>query len=223
MGVKAVSGRGEAFKAGGRVVKNVTGYDLSRGLAGSFGTLAVATEVTLKVLPRGETSATLILAGLDPAPAVKALCAAMGAPADVSGAAHLPRYAARTQGFSTSITALRLEGFAPSVAGRLDWLEAMLKNLAPMARLDAPASQTLWRAMRDVEPLADPREKIIWKISVAPTAGPKVAEAVVRVHDFEALFDWSGGLVWLALDPCPGAAADVIRKRLRKMAAAMRP
>ncbi len=90
LGVKAVSGRGEAFKAGGRVVKNVTGYDLSRGLAGSFGTLAVATEVTLKVLPRGETSATLILTGLDPAPAVKALCAAMGAPADVSGAAHLP-------------------------------------------------------------------------------------------------------------------------------------
>ena len=95
LGVKAVSGRGEAFKAGGRVVKNVTGYDLSRGLAGSFGTLAIATEVTLKVLPGGETSATLILTGLDPAPAVKALCAAIGAPADVSGAAHLPPFAAR--------------------------------------------------------------------------------------------------------------------------------
>src|SRR3984893_314096 len=180
LGVKAVSGRGEPFKAGGRVVKNVTGYDLSRGLAGSFGTLAVATEVTLKVLPRGETSATLILTGLDPAPAVTALCAAMGAPADVSGAAHLPPHAARTQGFSTSITALRLEGFAPSVAGRLDQLEAMLKDLAPMARLDAPASQKLWRAIRDVAPLAYPREKIVWKISVAPTAGPKVAETVVR-------------------------------------------
>jgi glycolate oxidase FAD binding subunit len=211
LGVKAVSGRGEAFKAGGRVVKNVTGYDLSRGLAGSFGTLAVATEITLKVLPRGETSATLILAGLDPAPAVKALCAAMGTPTDVSGATHLPPFAARTQGFSTSITALRLEGFAPSVTGRLDRLEAMLKDFAPMARLDAPASQTLWRAIRDVAPLAYPREKIIWKISVAPTAGPKVAETVARVHDTNALFDWSGGLVWLALDPCPGAAASVIR------------
>jgi glycolate oxidase FAD binding subunit len=212
LGIKAVSGRGEVFKAGGRVVKNVTGYDLSRGLAGSFGTLAVATEVTLKVLPRGETSATSILAGLDPVPAVAALCAAMGAPADVSGAAHLPPCAARTQGFSTSITALRLEGFAPSVAGRLDRLEAMLKDLAPMARLDAPDSQQLWRAIRDVEPLACPREKLVWKISVAPTAGPKIALTVARAHDAEALFDWSGGLVWLALDPCPGAAADVIRK-----------
>jgi len=212
LGVKAVSGRGEAFKAGGRVVKNVTGYDLSRGLAGSFGTLAIATEVTLKVLPRGETSATLILTGLDPAPAVKALCAVMGAPADVSGAAHLPPFAARTQGFSTSITALRLEGFAPSVTGRLDRLEAMFKDLAPMARLDAPDSEQLWRAIRDVAPLAYPREKIIWKISVAPTAGPRVAETVARAHDANTLFDWSGGLVWLALDPCPGAAAGVIRQ-----------
>ncbi|MGH6842901.1 MAG: FAD-binding protein [Methylocella sp.] len=212
LGIKAVSGRGEVFKAGGRVVKNVTGYDLPRGLAGSFGTLSVATEITLKVLPRGETSATLILTGLDPAPAVNALCAAMGAPADVSGAAHLPPFAARTQGFSASITALRLEGFAPSVAGRLELLEAMLKDFAPIARLDAPASQTLWRAIRDVEPLARPREKIIWKISVAPTAGPKVAETVFRAHIGEAMFDWSGGLVWLALDPCPGAAASLIRQ-----------
>ncbi|HEY8030956.1 MAG TPA: FAD-binding protein [Methylocella sp.] len=212
LGVQAVSGRGEAFRAGGRVVKNVTGYDLSRGLAGSFGTLAVATEVTLKVLPRGETSATLILAGLDPASAVTALCAAMGAPADVSGAAHLPPYAAKTQGYSTSITALRVEGFLTSVTGRLDRLEAMLKDLAPMARLDAPASQSLWRAIRDVAPLACPCEKIIWRISVAPTSGPKIAATVAEAHEAEALFDWSGGLVWLALDPCPGAAADVIRK-----------
>ena len=95
LGIKAVSGRGEVFKAGGRVVKNVTGYDLPRGLAGSFGTLAVATEITLKVLPRAETSATLILENLDPVRAVEALCAAMGAPVDVSGAAHLPLWPPR--------------------------------------------------------------------------------------------------------------------------------
>lgn len=212
LGIKAVSGRGEAFKAGGRVVKNVTGYDLARGLTGSFGTLAVATEITLKVLPRAETKATLILTGLDPGPAVKALCTAMGAPADVSGAAHLPPYAAATQGFPASITALRIEGFAPSVAGRLSILEAMLQDVAPMARLDAFESSKLWRAIRDVAPLAEPREKIIWRISVGPTAGPKVAEMIGRAHNSQALFDWSGGLVWLALEPCPGAGADLIRK-----------
>jgi glycolate oxidase FAD binding subunit len=212
LGIRAVNGRGEAFKAGGRVVKNVTGYDLARGLAGSFGTLAVATELTLKVLPRAEASATLILTGLDPGPGVGLLCAAMGAPADVSGAAHLPPCAAKTQGFPSSVTALRLEGFAPSVAGRLLMLEELFKGRAPMARLDAAASESLWRAIRDVAPLAGPREKTIWKISVAPTAGPEVAEAVLRAHpDTQAMFDWSGGLVWLALDPCPGAAADAIR------------
>jgi glycolate oxidase FAD binding subunit len=212
LGIRAVNGRGEAFKAGGRVVKNVTGYDLARGLAGSFGTLAVATELTLKVLPRAETSATLILTGLDPGPGVGLLCAAMGAPADVSGAAHLPPCAAKAQGFPSSVTALRLEGFAPSVAGRLLMLEELFKGRAPMARLDAAASESLWRAIRDVAPLAGPREKTIWKISVAPTAGPEVAEAVLRAHpDTQAMFDWSGGLVWLALDPCPGAAADAIR------------
>jgi glycolate oxidase FAD binding subunit len=211
LGVKAISGRGEDFRAGGRVVKNVTGYDLSRGLAGSFGTLSVATEITLKVLPRGETSATLILFGLDPRSAVKVLCAAMGAPADVSGTAHLPPFAAATQGFTSAITALRVEGFAPSVEGRLALLETMLKNSAPMARLDAPASVKLWRAIRDVVPLAEPREKIIWRISIAPTAGPKIAEAVGREQHCEALFDWSGGLVWLALDPCLDGAAGPIR------------
>src|SRR5450631_94524 len=182
LGIKAVSGRGEVFKAGGRVVKNVTGYDLPRGLSGSFGTLAVATEITLKVLPRAETSATLILENLDPARAAEALCAAMGAPVDVSGAAHLPFAAAKTQGFATAITALRLEGFAPSVTGRYERLAWMLKSFAPAGRLAAPASQTLWRAIRDVAPLAGPRDKIIWKISVAPTAGPKVAAAIGSMH-----------------------------------------
>jgi glycolate oxidase FAD binding subunit len=219
LGIKAVSGRGEVFKAGGRVVKNVTGYDLPRGLAGSFGTLAVATEITLKVQPRAETSATLILENLDPARAADALCAAMGAPVDVSGAAHLPAAAAKTQGFATAITALRLEGFAPSVASRLERLESLLKPFAPAGRLDAPASQNLWRAIRDVAPFTAQQDAILWKISVAPTAGPKVAEAVARVTNIKTLFDWSGGLVWLALDPCEDApcedaAAALIRRAI---------
>jgi glycolate oxidase FAD binding subunit len=212
LGVKAVSGRGEAFKTGGRVVKNVTGYDLSRGLCGSFGTLAAATEITLKVLPRGETSATLVLFGLDPEAATKALCATMGAPADVSGAAHLPPFAAATRGFDKAITAMRVEGFAPSVEGRLALLETLLKGFAPLARLDAPATESLWHAIRDVAPLAEPRERIIWRVSVAPTAGPKVAAAVRRAHHAEALFDWSGGLVWLGIDPCSDGAAASIRE-----------
>lgn len=212
LGIKAVTGCGEAFKAGGRVVKNVTGYDLSRGLAGSFGTLAVATEITIKVLPRAETAATLLLAGLDPAKAVLALCAAMGSPCDVSGAAHLPPFAARNQGYSGPITALRIEGFAPSVKKRLEILEAQFKTLAPMTRLGAEETEALWRAIRDAVPLAEPRERLIWRISAAPSAGPLIAAVVLRMHQAEALFDWSGGLIWLAIDPCADAAAPLIRQ-----------
>ena len=224
LGLKAVSGRGEVFKAGGRVVKNVTGYDLPRGLAGSFGTLAVATEITLKVLPRAETSVTLFLENLDPPRAVEALCAAMGAPVDVSGAAHLPPFAAKAQGFATAITALRLEGFAPSVAERFERLAALLKPFAPAGRLDAAASQALWRAIRDVTPLAEPRDKIIWKISVAPTAGPKVAAAIGSAQGAETLFDWSGGLRLARARSMRGRRRrGSFARRSRSTAAAMQP
>ena len=122
LGFTAVSGRGETFKSGGRVVKNVTGYDLCKLLAGSWGTLAAMTEVTIKTLPRPETEETVLVRGLDPAHAVAAMTAAMGSSCDVSGAAHLPaNVAARiaeVAGIGGAVTALRLEGFAPSVAHR---------------------------------------------------------------------------------------------------------
>ncbi|HTV33906.1 MAG TPA: FAD-binding protein, partial [Methylocella sp.] len=216
LGIKAVSGRGEIFKAGGRVVKNVTGYDLSRGLAGSFGTLAVATEITLKILPRAETSATLLLEGLDAHRAVEALCAAMGAPVDVSGAAHLPLESAGWLGFATAITVLRLEGFAPSVDERCDRLTNGLKGFGSAARLGAKPSEGLWQGIGDVSPLTGSSEKIIWKISVAPTAGPKIVETVAAAQPVEALFDWAGGLVWLAIDPCEDAAAATIRQAMAR-------
>src|SRR3954465_4424142 len=125
LGVPAVSGRGETFKSGGRVVKNVTGYDLCKVLAGSWGTLAVMTDVTVKVLPRAETEQTLLLLGLDDAQAAQAMSVAMGSSNDVSGAAHLPAsVAARVAatGQADAATLLRIEGIKPSVAPRIDGL-----------------------------------------------------------------------------------------------------
>ena len=115
LGFSGVNGRGEAFKSGGRVMKNVTGYDLSKMLAGSWGTLAVLDEVSVKVLPAPDQTATLLLLGLDDAAAVRAMCAAMGSPHEVSGAAHL-----------RGRTALRLEGVAPSVEARLKGLRELM-------------------------------------------------------------------------------------------------
>src|SRR5690348_18099984 len=112
LGFHAVSGRGEGFKAGGRVVKNVTGYDLSKLMAGSYGTLAVLTEVTVKVLPKAQARTTLILRGQPARKAIALLNKALGQPFDITGAAWLSDFG------GTSLTALRLEGFEDSVADR---------------------------------------------------------------------------------------------------------
>src|SRR5262245_56625815 len=131
LGFSAVSGRGETFKSGGRVVKNVTGYDLCKVLAGSWGTLAAMTDITIKVLPRPETEATVLIRGLAPARAVEAMTAAMGSACDVSGAVHLPAEAAaripEIAGMGGAVTALRLEGFAPSVVHRRGTLVALMQ------------------------------------------------------------------------------------------------
>lgn len=213
LGIHAVSGRGEVFKSGGRVVKNVTGYDLSRGLSGSWGTLAVFTEITVKVLPRAETETTLVLADRDAAAAVVAMSAAMGSPADVSGAAHLPAGVAATllPGMAGSATVLRLEGIAPSVAVRADALAQLVSPGAAVARLETDASRALWRQIRDVAPLAARGDPLIWRVSVAPTAGPVIAAVADRLGA-AWLIDWAGGLVWLSLpDPLQDAGAAAVR------------
>ena len=202
LGIHAVSGRGEAFKSGGRVVKNVTGYDLSKGLAGSWGTLAVVTDVTFKVLPAPETAATLIVAGLGDGPAIAALCQAMGSPWDVSGAAHLPieivaelpssAFASRGR----AATLLRVEGFGPSVAYRLERLESLFAPLGDLTLLEHEASEALWRWLRDAEAFAGNAHPL-WRISVTPSRGPELVAGLKERHPIRAFYDWSGGLVWL--------------------------
>jgi glycolate oxidase FAD binding subunit len=217
LGVSAVSGRGEAFKSGGRVVKNVTGYDLSKGLAGSWGTLAVVTDVTFKVLPAPETSSTLVIAGLSDETAVLALCEAMGSPWDVSGAAHLPEAlvgeapdAAFAAG-GKAATLIRLEGFARSVAYRAEKLKGLLGGLGPMAELEASASEALWRAIRDAAVL-EGGSGPVWRISTAPNAGPRVVSALRYLHPIRYFYDWSGGLVWLeAADDAEDGLALAVR------------
>jgi glycolate oxidase FAD binding subunit len=207
IGVRAVTGRGDIVKSGGRVMKNVTGYDLVKFLAGSYGTLAVLSEVTFKVLPAPETEATLILAGLDDATAVAALSAALGSPFAVTAAAHLPA----TEGTGAR-TAIRIEGFAASVADRSRHLRRDMKSFGDADIVEAAVSAELWRTIRDVEALAAPAEAPVWRVSVKPTDGPKVAEAVRRAFPCRLLYDWGGGLVWIAGGEGPDAGAASVRQ-----------
>jgi glycolate dehydrogenase FAD-binding subunit len=221
LGVTAVSGRGETFKSGGRVVKNVTGYDLCKLIAGSWGTLAAMTEVTIKTLPRPETEQTLLVRGLEPQRAVEAMTAAVGSSCDVSGAAHLPAgVAARIPsgeiaGAGGAVTALRLEGFAPSVAHRKRMLEALMKPFGDLVSVGEVVSQALWRAVRDVTPFAASRNGVdrpLWRVSTAPNRGAELAAMVAKRAEAQMLYDWAGGLIWLALDPSDDAGAALVRR-----------
>jgi glycolate oxidase FAD binding subunit len=201
MGLRAVSGTGALFRCGGRVLKNVTGLDLCKLLTGSHGTLAAITEVTLKVLPAPERSATLVLTGLDSVRAVAALAAAMGSPYAVSAAAHLPAaMAARIPALSWvggAATLARIEDFAPSVTYRSGRLRADLAPFGAAEILDDGASRRVWESVRDAAPLvAEPGA--VWRVSVRPSAGPGVAAAVERAFGAVWFMDWAGGLVWIA-------------------------
>lgn len=223
LGLSFVNGRGEAIRAGGRVMKNVTGLDLVKLLAGSHGTLGFVTEVTFRVLPRAETEATLIFSGLDDATASRAMAAAMAQPADVSAAAHVPQALVRHLPGGThneaALTALRLEGLGASVAVRAASLAARLASFGTVETWGATASAGLWRSLRDVVPLqptyqAEP-ERPLWRVSVAPSAGHRLVSALRQHGAVEALYDWQGGLVWLCMDG--GPQADLVRRTIESL------
>jgi len=218
LGFSAVSGRGETFKSGGRVVKNVTGYDLCKLLAGSFGTLAAMTEVTIKTLPRPETEETMLLLGLDDARANAAMSAAMTSSCDVSAAAHLPAAVVRYfDGLhvAQAATAFRLEGFAPSVRHRKDALAALLQPFGPAEVVGEIHSRALWRGVRDAKPFwadAPSGDWPLWRVSTEPARGGELAAMIAP--DAQWFQDWAGGLIWIAMPPSGDAGGASIRRAL---------
>jgi glycolate oxidase FAD binding subunit len=225
LGAHAVSGFGDSFKTGGKVVKNVTGYDLCKLLAGSWGTLAVMTEVTLKVMPRPESERTLLLHGLDDIIANRAMTAALGSPFDVSGAAHLPGSAFRSAAAALAglgspgqaVTLLRLEGIAASAAHRAVSLAKLVAPFGPAEILEDANSVAAWSSIRDVLPFAANGALgawPVWRIVCPPASGGALGQALARETGGDVIYDWGGGLIWAALPPKPDAQAAVVRQRV---------
>lgn len=209
LGFRGVSGRGEIFKSGGRVVKNVTGYDLCKLVCGSFGTLAALTEVTFKVLPRAQKVRTVLAFGLTAEQAVRVMADAAGSPHDVTGLCHLPTgIAARSSvdfvsGAGASVTAIRVEGPAPSVSHRVTALKAMLGQAPGIEELHSHRSVAFWREVRDVAPLLDGGSVTgdpLWRLSVTPMEGARTMATILDQLPGRGLLDWAGGQLWLALD-----------------------
>jgi glycolate oxidase FAD binding subunit len=193
MGLRFINGAGEVIRSGGRVLKNVTGLDLCKLLSGSYGTLGVITEVTLKVLPAPEASATLLIETPDLASAVAALAAGLGSPFGISAAAALP-------GTGHVLAALRLEDFAASVAYRMEKLRGVLGRFGTQRFIEDAESRAFWRGVREVEPLQVMADEAIWRVSVRPSAGPQIASAASAIGG-RVMLDWGGGLVWVAAIP----------------------
>ncbi len=187
LGVRFVDGLGQVVKNGGRVMKNVTGYDLVKLMAGSRGALGVLSEVSFKVQALPEAEATLVIEGLGDEAGLAALRRALGSPFDVSGAA---RHSGRSL--------VRVEGMAGSVGYRVGRLRALVGGEVTM--VEGEASAALWREVRDVVPFAA-KPGDVWRIATLPTAA---AEVVAR-SEAEAIWDWGGGLIWLLAAPGRGA------------------
>ncbi|MGR3821212.1 MAG: FAD-binding protein [Salipiger marinus] len=185
LGVRFVDGRGQVVRNGGRVMKNVTGYDLVKLMAGACGTLGVLSEVSLKVLPRPEVSATLVLHGLDDRAAVAALARGLGSPYEVTGAAHDPGAGGGPRSY------LRIEGFARSVAYRMERLRGLFADVAA----EVVEGEGPWPGLRDVAPFHG-RAGAVWRLSVTPSEAPALA---ARLGAEALLYDWGGGLVWALL------------------------
>ncbi|HEU6443166.1 MAG TPA: FAD-binding protein [Microvirga sp.] len=208
IGVRFVNGRGEVVKSGGRVMKNVTGLDLVKLMAGSWGTLGFLTEVTFKVLPKQERMVTLVLRGLKDDRAVEALSQALGSPFDVTGAAHIP--ARNRQGASTLI---RLEGFSVSVDYRLGELRRLLKRFGGSTDiLEGRGAEAVWQSLRDATVLTDGVDRAIWRVSTSPTKGAEFTKRIAQSLDAQWFYDWGGGLIWISTPVDGDAGASVLRE-----------
>ena len=178
LGVRFVDGTGNIIKNGGRVMKNVTGYDLVKLLAGSYGTLGILTEVSFKVLPAVDAQTTLALSDLDDATAIRAMSAALSSPFELTGVAHSP---------ALGLTHFRLEGFAASVAYRAGEITKLLAPFGTLKETDID-----WATIRDVTAFAN-KTGDVWRISVKPSDAAALA---TKIGAHAVKYDWGGGLIW---------------------------
>ena len=219
LGFAAVNGWGDAWKAGGRVVKNVTGYDMCKLQAGAYGTLSILTEVTVRVLPRPETATTLVLRDRTEEQAVVAMASALNSPHEVSAAAHLPAVVTGRMGLAdlegAAATCLRLEGPRPSVEYRAAVLGTALGSVA---RLDRVETERFWTDIGAVRPFAGQADRVLWRVCPTPNAAPALIRCIqAALPTAEAFLDWGGGLVWLSLEDSADAGAATVRSAVMEV------
>ena len=203
LGMQAVNGRAEIFKAGGKVVKNVTGYDLCKLIAGSYGTLALLTETTFKVLPKSEKVRTILVSGLTDQFALSIFQKIMAGPAEPTALAHLPMGIAKRSDVdlvsegSTSISAIRMEGPTPSVLQRTKTLLQYLQPFGHTEELHGHRSAILWKEIADLHSFVGNLNSTIWRVIVPPSSSSSITQTLSEQFDISWFYDWAGGLIWI--------------------------
>jgi len=182
LGVRVLNGLGEELRFGGQVMKNVAGYDLSRLMTGSFGTLGMLTEISLKVLPRPERETTLLFE-LDEAQAIASMNKWAATPLPISATCHLD-----------GILYVRLSGAAPGVAA----------TQAKLGGEKAPDATALWHSIREQTHPAFESAPALWRFSVKSTAAP--------LGLGPQIMEWNGSLRGVAADLDPAKAFDIAHK-----------
>jgi glycolate oxidase FAD binding subunit len=206
LGLRLVNGLGQAVHCGGRVMKNVTGLDLTKLTCGAHGTLGFVTEATIKLAPKPETEVTLVLSGLDDARSIEAMTRALGSQFGVSGAASLQP----GMGEAVARTLLRIEGFEDTVRDRAQRLAAELAGFGKAITVAGEHSSKIWGSIRDAEFVAEPRERAVWRISLPPSQSSAFVARLGKTA-LARYFDWGGGLVWVATEPTETAASSLRR------------
>ena len=224
LGFRGISGRGEEFKSGGKVVKNVTGFDLSKLIAGSFGTLGVMTEVTLRALPKPEKIRTILIQWptdtVFDASSINSMMDAICSVNEISGAAFLPSKASCTSKVdlvsrpNCNITAIRIEGSLLSVTHRSNVLKKLLKKYGAIEELHSKNSAILWQEIRDVSLIEKKSTDLIWKISCPPSRSPEIMFNISKNCKGEAIYDWGGGLIWFKMNANSTNCGHIIRSTL---------
>lgn len=225
IGIRAVNGEGTVIQSGGHVAKNGAGVDLSKGLCGSWGTLAIMSELTFKVQPRAEESRTLALLGLPDEAAVGVMSEAVGTPYEVSGTIHLQSDLVKrlsdpdTAAAGAALTAIRLEGSRQSVAYRAERLRRELSPFGEIYDVGKRASSNFWRDIRACSFLSSDFDKPLWRITVAPSKAARIVRALAAFFPVSAAYEWAGGLVWLETPPSSEASVTELRRVLAEFEA----
>ncbi|MBL4739423.1 MAG: FAD-binding protein [Sneathiella sp.] len=222
LGVNGFTGRGEAFQTGSRVMKNVTGYDLCKLVAGSYGTLAICTSLTFKVLPKSEKIRTVLVYGVTLEASVAIMRDALSSVHEVSAAAYMPAVIATKTGIDylegdAPAVALKIEGPAPSVEYRCTALLKLFEGQGHVEELHGHRSRALWKYLSDVRPFSENLKSNIWKISIPPSNAPAYVKAISSaLSGLEYFLDWAGGLVWVSVpEGIENAGNTIIRKNLK--------